>query len=91
VRFDYNSERHDLIFEPKSHLHLGHTENCRIPISKPLCPYAFIRFILLSFYSSFYHEYKDNKEIAKNVVIGFESISIEEKSYLYFDYLQRTV
>jgi hypothetical protein len=54
VRFDFDSSD-ELFIElhhPRAHLTLGQYENCRIPVSAPLAPTAFIDFILRSFYNT---------------------------------------
>jgi hypothetical protein len=59
LRFDFNS-REDIATElehPKTHLTLGHYENCRIPVSAPLTPYLFISFVLRNFYHTAYLKY----------------------------------
>lgn len=53
IRFDFNID--EMLFvpieHPRSHLTLGGFECCRIPISSPIPPIAFMRFILRNFYS----------------------------------------
>lgn len=56
LRFDYDS-REGVAVEldhPLSHLTLGQYANCRIPVSSPLTPFAFISFILRNFYNTAY-------------------------------------
>jgi hypothetical protein len=53
MRFDFDSSD-DLYVEvdhPKSHLTLGQYENCRIPVSGPVPPITFLRFLLRHFYN----------------------------------------
>ncbi|MBF0161979.1 MAG: DUF2290 domain-containing protein [Magnetococcales bacterium] len=54
LRFDFDDrEAHAVDVEhPKSHLTLGQYKNCRIPVSAPLMPHHFMRFILGSFYNT---------------------------------------
>ena len=54
IRFDYAPEQCIDMEHPKSHLHLGQYENCRIPIVSPLSPNIFFRFILMNFYNRIY-------------------------------------
>ena len=54
IRFDFNMD--DAIFlpveHPRSHLTLGGFECCRIPVSSPILPITFMRFILRNFYQA---------------------------------------
>ncbi len=54
IRFDYASE--ELPNHPYSHMSLGQYKNCRIPVYGPVMPKTFIKFILKSFYNTFYKE-----------------------------------
>lgn len=56
VRFDYSSsdEEHIEVDHPKSHVTFGQYKGCRIPVSSPLTPYRFMRFILRNFYNPAY-------------------------------------
>ncbi|MCI5209986.1 MAG: DUF2290 domain-containing protein [Candidatus Electrothrix sp. ATG2] len=83
LRFDFDC-REEVVVEgdhPKSHLTLGQYQNCRIPVSAPLTPYHFIRFILRNFYNTAYRKYC-NKLSSFND--HFEiSISKTERELLY--------
>ena len=52
IRFDFNIDDKSFvpIEHPRSHLTLGGFESCRIPVSTPMPPIAFMRFILRNFY-----------------------------------------
>jgi hypothetical protein len=52
IRFDFdrNPIAHINVKHPMSHLTLGQYPNCRIPVSAPLTPARFIKFILRNFY-----------------------------------------
>ena len=50
VRFDFSETEYVDGDHPKSHLTLGQYKNCRLPVSSPLSPKRFMRFILRSFY-----------------------------------------
>ena len=54
IRFDYDGSdsRHQDVRHPKSHLTIGGYEGCRVPVSSPLTPLAFVEFVLRSFYST---------------------------------------
>jgi len=86
IRFDY-SQVHNEIVHPKAHLTLGNYSSCRIPVSKPISPYRFIKFILMNFYSNkkdkfwkVMNEFKDN--------INFpETITEREKEILHIHYI----
>lgn len=51
-RFDYDAEDHPggSVAHPKSHLTIGRTERCRIPVSRPVTPSQFMDFVLRHFY-----------------------------------------
>ncbi len=59
LRFDYvaNDEIFRELDHPRSHLTLGQYMNCRIPVTAPLTPFAFIDFILRHFYNTAYRKY----------------------------------
>lgn len=52
IRFDYNFDEKLFmpIEHPRSHLTLGNFECCRIPVSSPMPPIDFMRFIIRNFY-----------------------------------------
>ena len=52
LRFDFDVQEHPggRVVHPKSHLTIGLCEHCRIPVSSPLTPAQFLRFILRNFY-----------------------------------------
>ncbi len=83
LRFDFDC-REEVVVEgdhPKSHLTLGQYQNCRIPVSAPLTPYHFIRFILRNFYNTAYRKYCNKLSTFND---HFEiSISKTERELLY--------
>ena len=76
IRFDFNNEdkKHIDIDHPKSHLTLGQYEACRIPVSSPIGPGNFIKFILRNFYNSAYKKYT---EISRTPSVDFSSTITE--------------
>ncbi|MCK1616598.1 DUF2290 domain-containing protein [Bradyrhizobium sp. 159] len=52
MRFDFDRENFVEVSHPMCHLTIGQYKNCRIPVSAPLTPHAFLRFILSSFYNT---------------------------------------
>jgi hypothetical protein len=70
LRFDFDarpgvsSEDH-----PLSHLTLGQYKHCRIPVSGPLAPAAFLDFIVRSFYSTPGHS---TPQLKQNSIHGFD-------------------
>ena len=54
IRFDYDNSdgRHEEVRHPKSHLTIGGYKHCRVPVSSPLTPLGFVKFVLRSFYST---------------------------------------
>lgn len=61
IRFDYHSSeaRHRPVIHPKSHLTLGESPECRIPVSTAVSPRWFMDFVLRNFYDSPGYEYAD--------------------------------
>ena len=57
IRFDFDASdgKHVDVRHPKSHLTLGQYPNCRIPVSAPVSPARFIKFVLRNFYHTAYH------------------------------------
>lgn len=50
-RFDYDDQDHPGgTAHPKSHLTVGRTEHCRIPVSRPVTPSQFLDFVFRHFY-----------------------------------------
>jgi len=49
IRVDYAPDDANDVIHPAAHLTLGQFKNCRIPLSSPLCPVTFVKFILSSF------------------------------------------
>lgn len=61
IRFDFDSRIKISVDvdHPQSHLTLGQYLNCRIPVSAPLTPSLFIRFILRNFYNTAFAKYSE--------------------------------
>lgn len=59
IRFDYDPASHKDVDHPMSHLTLGQYQNCRIPLSSPVSPNAFLMFILRNFYFRAYKRYQN--------------------------------
>ncbi|HHK5725511.1 TPA: DUF2290 domain-containing protein [Serratia marcescens] len=57
IRVDYAPDDAQDVVHPAAHLTLGQFKNCRIPLSAPLCPVSFVKFILCSFYNTAYHDF----------------------------------
>ena len=55
LRFDFDDAVHTDVDHPKSHLSLGQYLNCRIPVTAPLTPAKFLRFLLRNFYFTAFH------------------------------------
>jgi len=80
IRFDFSAsdEEHIEFNHPKSHLTLGQYKNCRIPVSGPLTPVRFTRFIVRNFYFSAMEMVKFS-EVAERVMLN-ETITVKERS-----------
>jgi len=83
IRFDYDAREgcYREIEHPKSHLSLGQYENCRIPVSSPLTPSHFLRFILRNFYHTAHQKYAE--ELPSFTKAFPESILPIEKDLIY--------
>jgi len=66
IRFDFKRDPEPN--HPSSHLTLGQYKNCRIPVSCPLTPYAFVDFLLRHFYNPAFRKFaKTEWEFATNM------------------------
>lgn len=50
IRYDYDHELYVPVHHPISHLHIGHNNDVRIPISKILTPVVFVLFVIKNVY-----------------------------------------
>ena len=87
LRFDFNSS--ESIFKeidhPKSHLTIGEYKNCRIPLTSPLSPFRFMKFIMRNFYFDTHEEKLKDKFF--NCDLRFlETALISEKKHLHFNW-----
>jgi hypothetical protein len=83
IRFDFeiSEEQFVEVDHPKSHLTLGQYKNCRIPVSGPLTPYRFMRFILRNFYNPAYAEV-DMDDVAASTSFP-DTITAKERRILH--------
>ncbi|MBY0578295.1 MAG: DUF2290 domain-containing protein [Burkholderiales bacterium] len=83
LRFDFDSSSEIFVDQhhPKSHLTLGQYINCRIPVSSPVTPFAFLDFILRSFYNTAHRKY--SSEINKFVDVFSNTITDSEKKIVH--------
>ena len=86
IRFDY-SHVHNEIIHPKVHLTLGNYNSCRIPVSKPISPYRFIKFILMNFYSNKKDKFWKIIDKFKDNISFPETITKKEKEILHIHYM----
>lgn len=80
IRVDYSPDDAKEMEHPSAHLTLGQFKNCRIPLSSPLCPVAFMKFILSSFYNTAYHDFGFDMERINHPL----TITDSEKKMLHF-------
>jgi len=62
IRFDYDPASYQPVFHAHSHLTLGQFDNCRIPASHPLSPYAFLLFVVRNLYFRIYRKQQNTFE-----------------------------
>lgn len=90
IRFDFNlnDNLHIDGEHPKSHLTLGQYKGCRIPVTAPVGPATFVKFILKNFYNSAYSAKPDVNAMS---CIGFDTcITGTEKQLSHFNVGQVT-
>ncbi|WP_313610940.1 DUF2290 domain-containing protein [Atlantibacter hermannii] len=80
IRVDYAPTDANDVIHPAAHLTLGQFKNCRIPLSSPLCPVTFVKFILSSFYNTAYHDFGFEMER----LIHPNTITVRERGMLHF-------
>lgn len=80
LRFDFSASdtEHVDVEHPKSHLTIGQYKGCRIPVSSPLTPKRFMRFVLRNFYNPAYFAVDIDAEA--NASAFPESITTREKA-----------
>ena len=81
MRFDFDKNMCLPDTHPFSHLTLGQYKGCRIPVSAPLTPLQFVRFILMCFYRNLWEAYKNTYPV--NDLRFEESIRGCEMSEVY--------
>lgn len=74
IRFDFDPTNAKDVSHPHSHLTFGQFENCRIPVSHPILPNAFCRFILMNFY---HRSYLKNRNLLDKRPKGGRSFEFE--------------
>jgi hypothetical protein len=82
IRFDYDPSNFKELEHPSCHLTLGQFKNCRIPVSAPITPNAFISFILRSFYNTALRKFTDQLNFSSDLFD--ETITTAEKKILHF-------
>ncbi len=84
IRFDFSSQSSSHVEErhPITHLTLGQYKNCRIPVSAPLGPFAFGRFILRNFYNTAFYKYAE--VIPQSASCFPRTITAKESELSYF-------
>lgn len=50
VRLDIHPHQYHATHHPLTHLHIGHANESRLPVKKIMTPYAFVSFIMATFY-----------------------------------------
>lgn len=79
IRFDYDPSSYKPTFHAHSHMTLGQFDNCRIPASHPLPPYAFLAFVLRNFYYQIYRKHQNIFEKRIPICDAIECITPQEK------------
>lgn len=84
VRFDFsdNPEEHVDVHHPKSHLTLGQYKGCRIPVTSPVTPTRFMRFVIRHFYNPALSRITFDNEAERRVLP--ETITANERRIAFF-------
>lgn len=85
LRFDYDKKYLSFngLYHPNVHLTLGQYTNCRIPVSAPLTPYHFMRFILKHFYKTSIRKYYEELPVCDNCFPN--ALNGSDKSEIYLN------
>lgn len=83
IRFDYSNDitKYVELVHPKSHLHLGQYEHCRIPVCAPMPPHTFINFLL----RNFYYKAFERMGMIKSTLNFERCLSANEANLLHFN------
>ncbi len=81
IRLDYDPKNYCELDHPKCHLTLGQFKNCRIPVTSPITPAAFIEFILRSFYNTAFKKFTDRLYFSSEMFD--ETITPREKRLIH--------
>lgn len=81
LRFDFSITNHINIDHPKSHLHLGLYSDCRIPVTSPITPNLFIKFIVRNFYTNVFK--KKFKDYSFSTIKMEKTISEDETKFVH--------
>ncbi|HDS1631706.1 TPA: DUF2290 domain-containing protein [Stenotrophomonas maltophilia] len=84
IRFDYAPGDYVDGLHPASHLTLGQYEGCRIPVTGPIGPSAFVGFIVRNFYSRAYLRHKNRFDKTPPMLQRVETISVAERRMMHF-------
>ncbi|MGB2255763.1 MAG: DUF2290 domain-containing protein, partial [Spongiibacter marinus] len=81
--FDFSEEVYEPQWHSKSHMTLGNTKGCRIPVSGPVSPFRFIDFIMRSFYAE---KYKNDLTLFKCALELIDSLGDDEMSLMHINF-----
>ena len=83
IRFDYSSSDKEYIDidHPRSHMTIGKHKSCRVPVSGPLTPFRFMRFLLRNFYGPAYSSVNFDTKATQSRFA--DTISSNEKKILH--------
>lgn len=86
IRFDFDPDNYKPKVHPHSHLTLGQFENCRIPVTHPVSPNNFLRFILRNFYYLLYRKHLNMFEKHMSPCVGVRCITESESVLPYISF-----
>lgn len=88
MRFDFNCEKKFWrdVDHPYSHLTIGNYKHCRIPVTSPISPNRFMKFILRNFYHEMFKQFLSDGFFTCPLKFA-DTISEKEKNQLHFGWL----
>lgn len=94
-RYDYSENQYKELIHPVSHLHIGHANEVRIPLSFIMTPLSFVAFVIRHMYwhhwriqmndSDIRRLYLDSHSSCKQIVVG--NFSNDEKNDIFLNVL----
>lgn len=93
IRYDYSEDQYDELIHPISHLHIGQSNEIRIPLSFIMTPLNFVAFVSRHIYWHNWRVKIEDEEIrelyldshASRELIGIDEFSLNEKRDIFLN------